>query len=85
MQVVNGYLCQTCSDVSLAQKGIDPAHPEDNPQSPKYDPQAAASRRDPAVRFGGALAGLDAASNTTANGSATQRPAQPGDRVNVSA
>ncbi|HEY3812231.1 MAG TPA: hypothetical protein VGL66_03320 [Caulobacteraceae bacterium] len=85
MQVVNGYICQSCSDVSLAHQGIDPAHPEDNPKSPKYDAQAAATRNDPAVRFGGALAGVEGAFNSGTNGSSTQRPPRNGDLVNVSA
>lgn len=32
MQIVNGYVCQTCTDVSYAKKGIDPAHPKDPPK-----------------------------------------------------
>ncbi len=31
MQIVNGYVCQTCSDVALAKKGEDPAHPSADP------------------------------------------------------
>ena len=85
MQVVNGYVCQTCSDVSLAQKGIDPAHPEDNPKSPKYDPQAGTTRNDPAVRLSGALTGVEGAFDTNSNGNPMQRPPRNGDLVNVSA
>ena len=28
MQVVNGYVCRNCTDVDLAKKNIDPAHPK---------------------------------------------------------
>jgi hypothetical protein len=31
MQIVNGYPCQTCSDVALAKKDIDPANPTGDP------------------------------------------------------
>lgn len=31
MQIVNGYVCQTCCDVALAKKGKDPAHPNADP------------------------------------------------------
>jgi hypothetical protein len=85
MQVVNGYVCQSCSDVSLAHQGVDPAHPEENPKSPKYNPQAATTRNDPIVRFGGALAGVEGAYDTNSNGSNLQRPPRNGDLVNVSA
>jgi hypothetical protein len=32
-EIVNGYVCRDCTDVGLARKGINPAHPED-----KFDP-----------------------------------------------
>ncbi|HEX4354544.1 MAG TPA: hypothetical protein VHZ95_16560 [Polyangiales bacterium] len=38
MQIVNGYLCRDCTDVSRAQKGIDPAHPKDGPYGRDRDP-----------------------------------------------
>jgi hypothetical protein len=28
VQVVNGYVCRNCTDVDLAKKNIDPAHPK---------------------------------------------------------
>jgi len=31
MQIVNGYVCKDCTDVLLATKGVDPAHPKDGP------------------------------------------------------
>ncbi len=30
-QIVNGYPCRDCTDVDLARKRIDPAHPKDGP------------------------------------------------------
>jgi hypothetical protein len=85
MQVVNGFVCTSCSDLSLAQQDINPARPQDNPKSPKYDPQAGTTRNDPAVRLSGALAGVEGAYDSNSNGSSLQRPPQPGDLLNVSA
>ncbi|HEY2706936.1 MAG TPA: hypothetical protein VGI95_02675 [Caulobacteraceae bacterium] len=34
VQTINGYLCLNCSDVSLAQKGQNPAHPTGSPSNP---------------------------------------------------
>jgi hypothetical protein len=34
LQIVNGYACQTCSDVALAKAGKDPAHPNAPPTKP---------------------------------------------------
>jgi hypothetical protein len=31
MELVNGYVCRDCSDVALAKRNIDPAHPKDGP------------------------------------------------------
>ncbi len=31
MDVINGYICKNCTEVDLAKKGIDPAHPKDGP------------------------------------------------------
>ena len=56
MEIVNGYMCRDCTDVSYAKKNIDPAHPKDGPQQ-KEQP----SKVDPeAVKWGGALAELSA-------------------------
>jgi hypothetical protein len=35
--IVNGYVCRNCTDIDLAKKGVDPAHPPD-----KFDPTQAA-------------------------------------------
>lgn len=83
---VNGYACKNCTDVDYAKKHIDPAHPKDGPYGvdAKTQPSTLAPsppKADaPAVTFGGALAGLSAATGMTAYPSATQ-----GLRLDVSA
>jgi hypothetical protein len=62
---VNGYSCKNCTDVDYAKKNIDPAHPSDGPFGVD-------SKAKPAVTFGGVLAGVSAASGTTAQPSSTQ-------------
>jgi hypothetical protein len=71
---VNGYSCKNCTEVDLAKKHIDPAHPKDGPYGiNKTDAPGAAAASDgaslnsPAVKFGGALAGLSAQPPTAAN------------------
>ena len=54
MEVVNGYVCRTCADVSLAKKQIDPAHPKDGPNG-RDARTAETDARPPAVLFGGSL------------------------------
>ena len=75
---VNGYSCQTCTDVDFAKKGIDPAHPK----SGAYDVNAATdpSRKTDAVRLSGRLAGLDISS-----GAADRCVAATGTQLNVCA
>jgi hypothetical protein len=79
MEIVNGYVCQSCSDVALAKKGVNPAHPKDDPSNPGYDPKTAQADKakasgvvTPAVVFGGALAGLNKTSSAQAASGATQ-------------
>lgn len=31
MEVVHGFVCRDCTDIDLAKKDIDPAHPRDGP------------------------------------------------------
>jgi len=31
IELVNGYVCRDCTDVSLAKRGVDPAHPPGKP------------------------------------------------------
>lgn len=82
--VVNGYSCKNCTDVDLAKKHIDPAHPKDGPygidakdQPPStLDPASGSSSTTngatPAVTFGGVLAGVSATSTTSSQPTATQ-------------
>lgn len=99
MQVVNGYVCQTCCDADLAKRNINPADPQDdvhNPKSPNYgkaeDPQhpgkPAPTWQSQAVTFGGALAKVNAAaaaSDPTQTPSPTPTPYSPGSVVSLSA
>jgi hypothetical protein len=78
---VNGYSCKNCTDVDYAKKNIDPAHPaagpfgvnaKDRPSS-AFDVQAATPKSaTPAVTFGGVLAGVSVASDTSQRPAATQ-------------
>ncbi|HLK26057.1 MAG TPA: hypothetical protein VKT30_15490 [Caulobacteraceae bacterium] len=97
-QIVNGYVCFNCSDVALAQKGINPAHP---PNSPDPAPPSATgqtggpqgptnTQSTPAVTFGGALSQLNGAAAVQAPGSAAasapagqQPPGQTSGQLNI--
>ena len=65
MEVINGYVCNSCADVSLAKRGVDPARPEDgaNGASAAKSEDAQPSDRGPAVTFGGELAGAQGVEN----------------------
>jgi hypothetical protein len=89
IQVVNGYVCQSCSDVALAKKGVNPSHPQDDPSSPNYN--AASAKADKAkeagvvtasVVFGGSLSGLN---QTPAAGGTSGVSALSGTSVNGTA
>lgn len=54
---VNGFTCRNCTDVSYANRQIDPAHPKSGPYGVNADKDP--SRTQDAVRFAGRLAGLD--------------------------
>jgi hypothetical protein len=59
---VNGYECRNCTDVDLAKKHIDPAHPKSGPFNvdSKSDPTRVLQNatNQSAVSFGGQLAGI---------------------------
>ncbi len=75
MEIVNGYICRDCTDVSYAKKNIDPAHPKDGPQ-----PSDQPSKTNPeAVQWGGKLAELNALRPDSAQADA--RPNSP--RLNL--
>lgn len=65
IEVVNGYVCRNCSDVDLAKRGVDPAHPKDGPNGAYKADAAGKADRGPAVRLDGAVAEAAAASPTT--------------------
>jgi hypothetical protein len=78
---VNGYLCKNCTDVDLAKKHIDPAHPRSGPYGidAKDDPTA---NKTAAVIFGGALSGLNTKlSATDTQTTAGSLPNAPGSAV----
>jgi hypothetical protein len=89
MEIVNGYVCQTCCDADLAAKHIDPAHPKDGPfgadklPDPK-DPKQASKARDghgPAVVLGGRLATDAPPSSDRANATSRVDEASVGPRT----
>ena len=55
MEVINGFVCNTCTDVENAKKLIDPARPEAGPVN--QQPASEGVERGPAVLLGGAFAG----------------------------
>ncbi len=58
MNIVNGYACRDCKDVSLAKRGVDPRRPQEDP----LRPENAGRTRDPfgqAVRFDGTTADVN--------------------------
>lgn len=75
MQTVNGYVCQNCTDVANARKGVDPAHPKD----PPHGAESTAAQRGPAVTFGGELKQTDPVRSTSAT------PFTMGTAVNITA
>jgi hypothetical protein len=88
LQIVNGYICFDCADVTLAQKGENPAHPPgsvsnptgNTPNGPYPLNGAKAVDASNAVVFGGALAG-----QTSTPASQSTPSYQAGSQVSVSA
>jgi hypothetical protein len=81
-QIVNGFVCFDCSDVALAKKDVNPAHPPESPNDPASSPNGAPSgssntQSTPAVSFGGSLSQLSGASAVQQPGATTQ--ASPAD------
>jgi hypothetical protein len=93
---VNGFTCRNCTDVDLAKKHIDPAHPQSGPfdMNAAHDPSR---KPDAAVKFGGVFAaspqGLaaaapgDGAAKGGPNPAAARRdrlpPDRPGQRIDL--
>jgi hypothetical protein len=55
-QIVKGYPCRDCTDVDLAKKRIDPAHPKDGPDGVDAPARKAArEEREKSVQALGAI------------------------------
>ena len=76
IDLVNGFVCHNCSDVALAKRDIDPAHPKDGPGGRDKVRQSAPVDRNRAVTFGGALA-------ANAGGSGPAQAAPTGSVLNL--
>ncbi|MBI1210358.1 MAG: hypothetical protein GC190_02760 [Alphaproteobacteria bacterium] len=77
IEMVNGYVCRDCSDVALAKRNIDPAHPKDDPNAVN---KADATQRDNAVSFGGNLTPGSKLDPTRVNEATTAQQADDGQR-----
>jgi len=94
MELVNGYPCFNCTDVDLAKKGINPAHPDTDPRSLNYNPNAPGAKPsgfdNSAVTFGGNLSALNGAQTSEdsgaslGSGSQQQQPQQRGASLDIS-
>ena len=90
LEIVNGYPCFNCTDVGYAKRGIDPAHPEDDPSKPgqaaKPSGNSGVDARGPAVTFGGKLSAPSEtqASDRDRSGSDSDGFKRPGSTLDVS-
>ncbi|PTM52318.1 hypothetical protein [Phreatobacter oligotrophus] len=57
-QIVNGYRCENCTDVSNAKRGLDPENPTHDPLKQEKLDRERGRVPEPAVTFTGRLAGL---------------------------
>lgn len=71
MEMVNGFVCKDCSDVALAKRSIDPAHPKDGPNGRDSAAARAKQAGENAVLFGGNLAHLNDTQKVTGAGAAS--------------
>lgn len=69
-QIVNGYRCENCTDVSNAKRGLDPENPTHDPLKQEQLDRERGRVPEPAVTFGGRLAGL--ASDAPSSGPAAR-------------
>ena len=86
MQIVKGFVCMNCTDVERAQKGIDPAHPE-QPARVAGPSDGASETTGPAgtltqnaVSYGGALSHLNALDTQRPSG---RLPGQAGASLDI--
>ncbi|MGL4289196.1 MAG: hypothetical protein ACRCVA_22790 [Phreatobacter sp.] len=61
MQIVNGYVCNCCTEVDLARRGLDPQNPTNDPVKAADEARKAGRFDEAAVILGGSLAGGEAA------------------------
>jgi hypothetical protein len=74
IELVNGYVCRNCAAAALAQRGIDPAHPDDKPGEPRK-----AHPADPLQAAGGSTSNP----NPVAQPDGVNQPVAAGDRGTV--
>ena len=80
---VNGYTCFSSCDAATARSGKDP-HPKTPGLNDNTEPSAKTdSKRDGAVSFGGALAGLNSDQPRGMRASGNSDPTIPGSRVDL--
>jgi hypothetical protein len=82
MEVVNGFVCHDCTDVAYAKKGVDPAHPKDDPAGTGGPDPSKSMDRGPAVVLSGHALGVYA---VTPPPRAEAPGYAPGSTVNLSA
>ncbi len=86
MQIVKGFVCMNCTDVERAQKGVDPAHPDQGarvagPRDGANDASSpAGTLTQDAVSFGGALSHLNALDS---NRPSDAQPGQAGASLDI--
>lgn len=84
IEMVNGYPCANCTDVSNAKRGLDPENPTRDPVKQEKLDREAGRVPDPAVIYDGALAGLRLAGEVAAGqttGSPLAAAVQPSARL----
>jgi hypothetical protein len=80
IEMVNGYPCANCTDVSNAKRGLDPENPTRDPVKQEQLDMKAGRAPEPAVTFGESLAERIRAGEPTLRaspGAATLPPAAP--------
>jgi hypothetical protein len=66
IEMVNGYPCANCTDVSNARRGLDPENPTRDPVKQEQLDMKAGRVPEPAVLYTGAFAGLAPAEEAAA-------------------
>lgn len=66
IEMVNGYPCANCTDVSNARRGLNPENPTSDPVKQEQLDREAGRVTEPAVTYGGSLAASTPQSQTAA-------------------